>query len=158
MTGQPMIAVKAPRAKARTRNRLMASGAMGMAIGALMLAPQMARAQVTAPGGQSFQGNAQVVSGGATVVQSATQDTITVTTPQAVINWTPNDRTGTGTIDFLPEGLRGLFTGDADFTVLNRIIPLDGSDIPVARMIALNGIIDSQVGGQQGGSIPPAVY
>ena len=158
MTGQPMIAAKAPRAKARNRNRLMASGAMGMAIGALMLAPHMARAQVTVPTGQAFQGNAQVVSGGATVVQTATQDTITVTTPQAVINWTPNDRTGTGTIDFLPEGLRGLFVGNSDFTVLNRIIPLDGSDIPIARMIALNGIIDSQINSatglpSQGGSV-----
>ena len=140
-----MIAAKAPRAKARTRNRLMASGAMGMAIGALLLAPQMTRAQVTVPGGQAFQGSAQVVAGGATVVQTATQDTITVTTPQAVINWTPNDRNGTGTIDFLPVGLRGLFVGNADFTVLNRIIPLDGSDVPIARMIALNGIIDSQI-------------
>lgn len=140
-----MIAAKAPRAKARTRNRLMASGAMGMAIGALMLAPYAARAQVTVPGGQAFQGSAQVVAGGATVVQTATQDTITVSTPQAVINWTPNDRNGTGTIDFLPVGLRGLFIGDSDFTVLNRIIPLDGSDVPIARMIALNGIIDSQI-------------
>ncbi len=148
-----MIAAKATRAKGRTRNRLMTGGAMGMAIGALMLAPHMARAQTSVPGGQAFQGNAQVVSGGATVVQTATQDTITVTTQQAVINWTPNDRTGSGTIDFLPEGLRGLFTGDANFTVLNRIIPVDGNDIPIARMIALNGIIDSQVGGQQGGNV-----
>lgn len=153
-----MIAAKATRAKIRTRNRLMTGGAMGMAIGALLLVPQQARAQTTIPGGQAFQGNAQVVSGNATVVQTAAQDTITVNSSQAVINWTPNDRNGTGTIDFLPQGLRGLFQGDADFTVLNRIVPLDGNDMPIARMIALNGIIDSQINSAsglpaQGGSV-----
>lgn len=154
-----MIAAKASRPRGHVRNRLMASGAMGMAIGALLLAPQGAHAQTTIPGGQAFQGTPTVVvPGSATVVQTATQDTITVRAPQAVINWTPNDRNGTGTIDFLPEGLRGLFVGDAEFTVLNRIIPLDGNDVPIARMIALNGIIDSQINnatGQpsQGGSV-----
>lgn len=154
-----MIAAKASRSRATARHRLMASGAMGMAIGALLLAPQGAVAQTTVPSGQAFQGTPTVVvPGSATVVQTATQDTITVRAPQAVINWTPNDRTGTGTIDFLPEGLRALFVGDADFTVLNRIIPLDGNDVPIARMIALNGIVDSQINSatgipSQGGSV-----
>ncbi len=146
-----MIAAKASGSRATVRHRLMASGAMGMAIGALLLAPQGAVAQTTVPSGQAFQGTPTVVvPGSATVVQTATQDTITVNAPQAVINWTPNNRTGTGTIDFLPEGLRALFVGDADFTVLNRIIPLDGNDVPIARMIALNGIVDSQINNPSG--------
>lgn len=136
-------------ASRRTRRRLMSGGAVGLAMSALMLAPQ-ARAQVTPPVGTAFQGTPQVVSGGASIVQTPTVDTISVTTPQAVINWTPADRTGTGTIDFLPGGLRAQFVGNADFTVLNRIIPVNGADVPVARMVALNGQISS-------GIVPPGL-
>lgn len=131
-------------ASRRTRRRLMTSGAVGLAISAMLLAPQ-ARAQVSPPAGTAFQGTPQVVSGGASIIQTPTVDTIRVTTPQAVINWTPTDRNGTGTIDFLPVGLRGQFVGASDFTVLNRIVPLNGADVPVARMVALNGLIDSQI-------------
>ena len=141
-------------ASRRTRRRLMTGGAVGLAISALMLAPQ-ARAQVSPPAGTAFQGTPQVVSGGASIVQTPTVDTIRVTTPQAVINWTPNDRIGTGTIDFLPNGLRGQFIGGADFTVLNRIIPLNGQDVPVARMVALNGMITSQIGNPAAGTQTP---
>ncbi|MEQ1689469.1 MAG: hypothetical protein ABL874_12935, partial [Sphingopyxis sp.] len=54
-------------------------------------------------------------------------------------------------IDFLPVGRAARFTGFADFTVLNRIIPVDGNDMPIARMIALNGTITSDLFGQQPG-------
>lgn len=127
----------------RVRRRLMTGGAMGLCLAAMAAhAPLRAQAAVA---GQAFQGTPTVVSGNAVINQTPTLDTITVTTPQTVINWRPNDRTGTGTIDFLPAGLRGLFVGSSDFTVLNRILPVDGNDMPISRMIALNGIIDSAI-------------
>lgn len=139
----------AAKKRAIARQQLLGCGAMAICLGVLA-AHAPAAAQSTS--GQSFQGSPSVVvPGSATVVQTATLDTITVTAPQAVINWTPDDRNGTGTIDFLPVGKSARFTGLQDFTVLNRIIPLDGNDIPIARMIALNGTITSDINGQQPG-------
>ncbi|MEK6542110.1 MAG: hypothetical protein AABZ45_08330 [Pseudomonadota bacterium] len=148
MTQTPTVSNTAKK-RALVRQQLLCCGAMAICLGVLAVhAP--AAAQSTS--GQSFQGSPSVVvPGSATVVQTATLDTITVTAPQAVINWTPDDRNGTGTIDFLPVGKNARFTGLQDFTVLNRIIPLDGNDIPIARMIALNGTITSDINGQQPG-------
>ncbi|MEQ1724389.1 MAG: hypothetical protein ABL882_00480 [Sphingopyxis sp.] len=129
--------------------RLLSGGAMALCLGALVAhAPAMAQASTA---GQAFQGTPTVAAGSATIIQTAPLDTITVDTPQAVINWKPNDTSGTGTIDFLPVGRAARFTGFGDFTVLNRIIPVDGNDIPIARMIALNGTITSDLFGQQPG-------
>lgn len=122
-----------------------------MAIAALIAAPQQARAQLSPT--QSFQGTGTVVAGGASIAQSGTVDTVRVSTPEAVINWRPNDTTGTGSINFLPGGRRVQFLGDADFTVFNRIIPVNAAGAPVSRMIELNGQIDSFVLGQQGGNV-----
>ncbi len=137
------------------RRQLMAGGAMAMCLATLVAhAPAAAQQTTFIPPGQAFQGTPAVVTGSATVVQTATLDTITVNTPQAVINWTPNDSTGTGTIDFLPVGRSARFTSNAEFTVLNRIIPRDAAGMPVARLIAFYGTITSDIGGQQrGGSV-----
>ena len=71
---------------------------------------------------------------------SPTAETITIGSHTASINWVPSDqRIGGGTIDFLPTGNIATFTsanGIADYTVLNRIVPID-----VNRPISLNGSI-----------------
>ncbi|MBX9728061.1 MAG: hypothetical protein K2X31_04050, partial [Sphingopyxis sp.] len=133
------------------RWRLMTTGATGLAIAAMLAAPQQASAQLS--GTQSFQGTGTVASGNASIVQTGTVDTVRVTTPEAVINWRPNDTSGTGSINFLPSGRRVQFLGDADFTVFNRIIPVNAAGTPVSRLIELNGQIDTFVIGQQGGNV-----
>lgn len=78
---------------------------------------------------------------------SATDVNINVLRPQAVINWTPDDRGTSGTINFLPEANTVSFNGSGSYTVLNRIIPLDTAGNAVARDIALNGTVTSSPGG-----------
>ncbi len=143
------IRTLAPAPKRGLRARLLTSAALAASAVALVQA-NPARAQLTS----GFQGAPEVVvPGSASVVQSPGADTITVNAPQAVINWTPNDRTGTGNIDFLPLGASARFTGSQEFTVLNRIIPRNAADVPVARMIELNGAITSDVNGGAGGNV-----
>ncbi len=143
------IRMLAPAPKRGLRARLLTSAALAASAVALVQA-NPARAQLTT----GFQGAPEiVVPGSATIVQTPGADTITVNVPQAVINWTPNDRTGTGNIDFLPFGASARFTGSQEFTVLNRIIPRNAADVPVARMIELNGAITSDVNGGAGGNV-----
>ncbi|MBV9840828.1 MAG: filamentous hemagglutinin N-terminal domain-containing protein, partial [Sphingomonadaceae bacterium] len=65
---------------------------------------------------------------------------ISVNASNAVIDWTPT------TGDFLPSGAKVLYSGANNFTVLNEVAS------PSAA-IHLNGQIDSQVNGAQGGNI-----
>ena len=104
----------------------------------LAVAPHAAR-------GQAFQGTPTVVTGTAGVVTGANSTTITVGSAETVINWAPADVAGTGTIDFLPAGSTATFQARADFTVLNRILPTDAKGNPVARMVALNGTVNSNL-------------
>jgi hypothetical protein len=103
----------------------------------------------------AFQGIGTVVSGIATIVQTPTLDTITVATPQTVINFTPFDTVnGGGPITFLPSGRTGLFQNDpnsgvTNFTVLNRIIPTDAT-----RAIRFDGTVQSRIVDAIGGSTP----
>ncbi len=94
---------------------------------------------------QSFQANSTVVDGAALVTTAAGVTDIEVRTPETVINWTPTDVNGTGVIDFQPINTTANFFSFADpnFTVLNRIIPVDGAGAPTARAIAFNGTVNS---------------
>lgn len=98
---------------------------------------------------KSLQGTPTVVSGDAFI--SAGTDSVSLNSSQAVINWTPDDSSGTGAIDFLPAGKTVTFSGFSDFTVLNRILPGNGGS--VSRVIELNGTVQSQVNGSTGGSV-----
>ncbi|MCT2401494.1 hypothetical protein NZK81_18230, partial [Novosphingobium sp. HK4-1] len=132
--------------------RTVLAGASLAALGLALGCPPPARAQ-------SFQGSASVVpgSGSAFVTTGAGTTNVEVLTPEAVIDWTPTDTTGTGTIDFQPAGTTTTFTdsvnGGGDFTVLNRILPVDSTGAPVARMVAFNGTVQSTVFGAQGGNV-----
>lgn len=92
----------------------------------------------------AFQGTPNVVSGSVSFERTSTLDTIRVGSRSAVIDWTPNDSGGAGPIDFLPTGLTALFQNDpagtAGFTVLNRILPADGT-----RQVVLDGTVRSRL-------------
>ncbi len=103
---------------------------------------------------QAFQGTPTVSSGDADISSNAFVDTITAFADQVVIDWAPNDTAVNGAdIDFLPDGNAAIFQtdmgGPADFTVLNRIIPVDNT-----RPIILNGNITTQVTDGFSGFLP----
>ena len=81
--------------------------------------------------------------------------TVSVSAPETIINWIPDDSAPTGgAIDFLPTGESWNFSGQGDYTVLNRFV--DGSGGSLSREIALNGTInsiDTNTSGQRGGNI-----
>lgn len=100
---------------------------------------------------KAFQGTGTVVGGSAFISQGedggATDVVRLFNSSEAIINWTPADTTG-GTIDFLPQGKTVSFSGSGDFTVLNRIVPVNG-----APPIQFNGTVESLVNGSPGGKI-----
>jgi len=111
------------------------------ALAAALVAASPAAAQ------RSFQGDGQVVFGSATISQG-NGTVVTVSSPQSVINWTPN---GSGDpAVFQPAGTSALFTTQAgsgltDFAVLNRILPAN-----MSQPIQLNGTILSRLQGDAG--------
>ena len=100
---------------------------------------------------KAFQGTGTVVGGSASIAQGedggATDAVRLFNSSEAIINWTPADTTG-GTIDFLPQGKTVSFSGSGDFTVLNRIVPVNG-----APPIQFNGTVESLVNGSPGGKV-----
>ncbi|WP_242128296.1 histidine kinase [Sphingobium sp. Sx8-8] len=106
----------------------------------------------------AFQGSYTVEPGGiGPTITRGTTDTIVLNDAETVINWRPTDTSGTGEIDFLPSNRTALFTnsisGVSDFTVLNRILPIDASGVQVSRVVALNGTVQSQISGNPGGKV-----
>lgn len=108
----------------------------------------------------AFQGSVTSSTGSPTIAQGTaggTTDVITLNSTETIINWQPTDISGTGEIDFLPSDKTALFTnsvsGVGDFTVLNRILPVNGSGVPVSRVVALNGTVQSQINGSTGGKV-----
>ncbi len=118
----------------RRRNALTFCSSLAIAT-ALAAVPQIA-------GAQSFQGSSTVVAGSATVTTGTNTTTVTVQSPQAVINWNPTDTaTSPGTpINFQPAGTTATFQSPSDFAVLNRILPADAS-----RPVVFNGTVISQL-------------
>ncbi len=102
----------------------------------------------------AFQGTPTVSSGDADISSNAFVDTITAFADQVVIDWAPNDTAVNGAdIDFLPDGNAAIFQtdmgGPSNFTILNRIIPVDNT-----RPIILNGNITTQVTDGFSGFLP----
>jgi hypothetical protein len=95
---------------------------------------------------QAYQGNPSIALGNVTIDRNAPNiDKIIVGSAQATINWSPTDGAiGGGPIDFQPAGTQVFYQNDPlltpDFTVLNRILPLDPT-----RPVALNGQIVSRL-------------
>ena len=100
---------------------------------------------------QSFNGSGQFVSGtGSIATPDALTTNISITSPQAVINWTPDDNaTGTtANILFQDAGSTATFSSTANFAVLNNI-----DSASTARAIEMNGTVRARVGGLQRGSV-----
>ncbi|MGK2910913.1 MAG: beta strand repeat-containing protein [Sphingobium sp.] len=97
--------------------------------------------------------------GNPTFQRSGTGDIIEVRSEQTVIDWRPDDQAGTGTIDFLPTAnnvvfQNGISTTFSNFTVLNRIQPIDGAtQANTSRVVALNGNVSSNLNGNRAGSV-----
>ncbi len=114
------------------------ASAIGLAAG---LAEGPARAQ-------AFQGTPIAVATGTVTFDRTTPgvETITALRPTAIIDWTPSDTTGTGTVNFLPQGNVATFTSTAavgaGYTILNRIMPSD-----TTRSVTLDGIVHGYQGG-----------
>jgi filamentous hemagglutinin family protein len=109
---------------------------MSCATMAIAVAPQKAEAQ-SAVG--AFQGTiTSSPDATQTITTPGVAETITVNSPTATINWNATSN------DFLPEGNTATFTsadGIADYTVLNRIVPVEGGQIQ------LNGSVISTLQG-----------
>ncbi|NLR70068.1 hypothetical protein HGI47_04170 [Novosphingobium sp. ERN07] len=100
---------------------------------------------------QGFNASGTVVAGTATINTTPTTTAITVFTPSAVINWTPNDTAPTGgPINFQDSIATTTYQNDfsiSNYAVLNRIIPVNST-----RPIQFNGTVISQL---QAVSAPP---
>ncbi len=133
---------------ARCRSLLLSSGSVSAAALALILAPLPVHAQDSAI--SAVEGTGSVTSGSATIVQTSTQDTVTVNSREAIIDWDlTDDAIGGGDILFLPENNTLQFNGIGDYTVLNRIVPTDAT-----RGIRIDGTVQSFDGqGLQAGNI-----
>jgi len=105
---------------------------------------------------QALQGTPDIVGGTAGIAVAPGYTQVVPTSPQVVINWEPFDTGGSGTIDFLPVGMLVEFaevTGTFDYTVLNRILPVDGTGGAVSRAVAFNGEVFSRIGNFPGGNV-----
>ena len=103
----------------------------------------------------AFQGGFISSTGAPSITQGTlggTTDVITVSSPETIINWQPTDTSAPAEIDFLPTGKTASFvngmSGGGDYTVLNRILPVDGSGQTVSSIIALNGTVQSGADGK----------
>jgi hypothetical protein len=104
--------------------------------------------------GIGFAGQATVQSGNVAFSNDGiATDIIQIDSGSAVINWRPTDTAASGNINFLPSASAAQFTNNPsaqqDFTVLNRILPVDTLGAPVLdRTVELNGgITGLQYGG-----------
>ena len=130
------------------RSACLAGCAMALALAA---AGTEARAQ-------AFQGTGNVTIGIASISEGPNLTTINVESTEVVIDWTPDDTTGTDPIDFLPAAGIATFRDfgsppPTSYTVLNRILPVDGGGNPVDRIVEFNGTVQSIIGNNPGGSL-----
>ncbi|MHA6334039.1 beta strand repeat-containing protein [Qipengyuania sp. CAU 1752] len=127
--------IKTPITRCSISARLLVGSSMALALACIS---QVAHAQ-------SFQASADVVAGDAIISTGANVTDIQVNTSEVVINWTPTDTSAPAVIDFQPIGTTANFFADssANFTVLNRIIPVDANGAPVASAVAFNGTVNS---------------
>lgn len=111
----------------------------GCAVAAALASPAQAQSQAFLANPSPTTGTVSINQG--EVITGGVRDTVRVTSPQAVIDWTPRDTgTGGGPIAILPQGNELVFTGATDtYTVLNRVIPTDPS-----RAIKFDGLVKSQ--------------
>lgn len=123
---------------------LRTCGTAALALGVLAL-PTTANAQ-------AFQATPSVVQGTVTIDRAVPNvDTITVDGLDAVIDWTPDEISGSA-LTFLPNGNTAIFQslpGATDFAVINRVLPSTNGDVTV-----MNGAVISQLQQLAGPPVP----
>lgn len=123
---------------------LQSCGSAALALGALCFASPASA--------QAFQATPNVVQGTVTIDRAVPNvDTITVDGLDAVIDWTPDEISGTA-LTFLPNGNTAVFQslpGATDFAVINRVLPSTNGDITV-----MNGAVISQLQQLAGPPVP----
>jgi hypothetical protein len=126
----------APAQSARGPSRRALCSSLAIAT-ALLVGPGLAQAQ-------SFQANSTTTFGSAAVTTGSGTTTITVSSPSAVIDWTPFDTavSNGAPINFQPSGTTATFQSTGQFAVLNRILPTDAS-----RPVTFSGTVISQLQG-----------
>lgn len=127
------------------------------ACGATALSAALAAAIASPAAGQSFNGEGNVVAGSAFISISPDNTLVEVNSDQVVINWDATDFLGTGSVDFQSAGTTATFINGSssvgDYTVLNRIIPLNGNGGPAVATISMNGVVESYVDNAVGGNL-----
>lgn len=103
---------------------------------------------------QSFNGTGTAT--GASISTSTGRTDITVNSTQAIIDWTTT-APASGTVVFQDAGTTAAFTSGVSFvgnyTVLNRVTPVDVNGAPTAARIEFDGTVTSTVGGLPGGNV-----
>ncbi len=133
-----------------TRTKLfLGSGAIALAAGLLAL-PEQAQAQ-------AFQATPTIVSGTATLDRTVDGiETIEVTSPTVVINWTPLEDAFGNALDFLPDGHIATFQdapAQGGFAALNRILPSTNNNVVVFDGTVLSRLQDVAGGLTPGGTV-----
>ncbi|MDF8334132.1 hypothetical protein [Novosphingobium cyanobacteriorum] len=140
-----------PKPTVRKRSRKETWTASSLAIAATLAAGAIAAHAQSLQGTGTFTNPAN-----GSIFATLTTTDVTLNSPQSVINWTPTDTSGTGTILFQPNGTTTTFHNNAgstaDFAVLNRVIPVDASGNPVLnRPIRFDGRTVSEIQSAAGG-------
>lgn len=132
---------------------LLGCGSAAMAMG-LAMSPNQASAQ-------AIQATETEVVGSISRNFTGTgSETITVNTPVAVVDWTPDEISGVA-LDYLPTGAVVTFQNDPnlpDFAILNRILPSSNGDVVVFDGTVISRLIDPQTGASLGPGGTVAFY
>lgn len=130
----------------RKQGLLLSSGAAALALG-LASVPQGAAAQ-------GIQATPTVVQGAVNIDRATPGvDTITVESATAVVDWQPDEISGTA-LTYLPNGNTAIFQNNplinADFAILNRILPSTNNDV-----VVFDGQVISRLQAAAGGPFTP---
>ncbi|OAN82095.1 hypothetical protein A8B77_12970, partial [Erythrobacter sp. EhN03] len=131
------------------RTSLLLGGA-GVAMAAVLALPDEAQAQ-------AFNATPEIVRGAVDIDRTISgQDTITVSSSTAVVDWTPFEDQVGNALTFLPEGATAYFQdspGQGGFAILNRVLPTTGGDVTVFAGTVISRLQDADGGLTAGGMV-----
>ena len=140
-----------------TKTPFLARGRKTALSGASLSALILAIAASPPAVAQSFQGSGTVTSGSALIVNGTNTTDLLIRSDEVVIDWAASDLTGTGNVVFQPSGTVATFAdagiNGSSYTVLNRIVPVDGSGNPTNATIQFDGTVNSTLFGATGGNV-----
>ncbi|MEE3155984.1 MAG: hypothetical protein VX309_10715, partial [Pseudomonadota bacterium] len=131
------------------RTSLLLGGA-GVAMAAVLALPDETQAQ-------AFNATPEIVRGTVDIDRTISgQDTITVSSSTAVVDWTPFEDQVGNALTFLPEGATAYFQdspGQGGFAILNRVLPTTGGDVTVFAGTVISRLQDAGGGLTAGGMV-----